>query len=242
MAKGAARSFADIVQALAKREWQKSREGVIKRDITRYAKDKPPTPFRGDAHSKEVTPNHPGTEEFVVDSALEKARGPINIDTLNHEIEKPRIMDAVPAEDNALMRTLMERRSKLKSGIPETKDVSTTERALPGEEVDPLARRQEGEAPRLESDPRVIEQRDRLRMIEQLIRRHRSGNAPSSKTTAKFNPETAKDSSSAPRMPTTVPKSQETKSTEAMLNRLWQQEKTEYDNLLTELMDGEGLR
>ncbi len=160
----------------------------------------------------------PGEEEFVNRAAKSKARGRVELDTLNREVESPSIMDAEPSAENALVRQLLERRSKTEAGLkrgPSSEGRNDIRRVPPGEDVDPLAKTVEGQAPRLESDPRLVEQKERVNEARQLMIEYMKGNRASG-----------------------MPRGE----AKATLDKLVTQETDTLRALMDELMNAEGLR
>lgn len=153
----------------------------------------------------------PGQSGFAERAYKEKARGPVNINTIGQEVEKPRISDAKRGDQNALLNALMNRRSKLtaKSSSPTNR---YSEQLPAGPETDPLEKSQEGMPPRLDDDPRLQEQRQRVLEARDLQSRVVAGKTPATSNDAE------------------------------LVNRLVQQEETTYQGLLRELLMHEGLR
>ena len=133
-------------------------------------------------YSKDDLNYFPGEEEFVDRAAKAKARGRVELDTLDREVERPSIMDAEPAEENALVRQLRERRINTEKGLrkgPSSEGRNDIRKVPPGEDIDPLAKTVEGQAPRLENDPRLVDQKERVNEARQLLIEYMKGNRPS---------------------------------------------------------------
>ena len=216
----------------------------LARVLAEKAAKKPKRQF----YSKDDLNYFPGEEEFVDRAAKAKARGRVELDTLDREIERPSIMDAEPAEENALVRQLLERRSKTEAGLkrgPSSEGRNDIRKVPPGEDVDPLAKTVEGQAPRLESDPRLVEQKERVNIVDALIKRFNNEKATSGKT-SKYIPGTKpKGNRTLSEIKASKPygvKSTEVQKTEALLDRLLEQESSELSKLMDELMNAEGLR
>jgi hypothetical protein len=185
----------------------------------------------------------PGEEEFVDRAAKAKARGRVELDTLDREVERPSIMDATPAAENALVRQLRERRINTEKGLrkgPSSEGRNDIRKVPPDEDIDPLAKTVEGQPPRLEDDPRLVDQKERVGIVKELMKRYANQKATSDKlsqyipgTKPKGNRTLAEIMGTERRRIKTA----KTIETEALLDRLMQQEDNELSKLMTELMN-----